>query len=50
LPHRRRPAALTFAGLALVMLAFSKLPLLAVLFILAPSSIAAAALFSAAYR
>ena len=50
LPHRRRPAALIFAGLALVMLAFSKLPLFAVVLILVPASIAAAALFPAADR
>ena len=50
LPHRRRPAALIFAGLALVLLAFSKLSLLGVLVILVPASIAAAALFAAADR
>jgi len=50
LPHRRRPAAVIFAALALVLLAFSKLPLLAVLFILAPASIAVAAGFPAAAR
>lgn len=50
LPHRRRPAAIIFAALALVLLAFSKLPLLAVLFVLAPASIAVAALFPAGAR
>jgi chromate transporter len=47
LPQRHRPAAIIFASLALVLLAFSKLPLLAVLFILVPASIAVAALFPA---
>jgi chromate transporter len=47
LPHRSQPAAVAFAGLALVMLAFSKLPLLVVLFVLAPASIAVAAFFPA---
>jgi chromate transporter len=32
LPHRRRPAALLFAGLAFGLIAFGRLPLLAVLF------------------
>jgi chromate transporter len=50
LPHRHRPAAIIFAVLALVMLAFSKLPLAAVLFILVPASIAVAALFPASSR
>lgn len=45
LPQRRRPVAVFFAGVALVLLAFSKLPLLAVLCVLVPLSIAAAALF-----
>jgi chromate transporter len=49
LPHRHRPSAIIFAALALVLLAFSKLPLLAVLFILAPASIAVAALFPASH-
>lgn len=50
LPHRHRPAALAFAGLALVMLAFAKLPLLAVVCVLVPASIAASALFPAGRR
>jgi chromate transporter len=50
LPHRRRPTAIVFAGLALLLLAFSKLPLLLVLLILAPASIAVAALFPAGPR
>ncbi|HJU19198.1 MAG TPA: chromate transporter [Stellaceae bacterium] len=50
LPHRRRPATIIFAALALALMAFSKLPLLVVLFTLAPLSIAAAALFPAGGR
>lgn len=50
LPHRRRPAAIIFASLALTLLAFSKMPLLAVLFILAPASIAVAACLPVATR
>jgi chromate transporter len=50
LPQRHRPAAIIFASLALVLLAFSKLPLLAVLSILVPASIAVAALFPASSR
>jgi chromate transporter len=50
LPHRHPPAAIIFAGLALLLLAFSKLPLLAVLFILVPASIAVAAFFPASSR
>src|SRR6516162_8984930 len=42
LPHRRRPAALLFAGLAFGLITFAKLPLLAVLFVLVPLSIAIA--------
>jgi chromate transporter len=42
LPHRRRPAALVFAGLAYGLITFGGLPLLAVLFGLVPLSIAAA--------
>ena len=42
LPHRRRPAALLFAVLAFGLITFAKLPLLAVLFGLAPLSIAIA--------
>jgi len=44
LPHRRRPAALLFAAAAFLLMAVAKLPLLAVLFTLAPLSIAVAAL------
>src|SRR5262249_10348571 len=40
LPQRRRPAALLFVGLALIMLALGKLPLLTILLILTPASIA----------
>ncbi len=43
-PHRRRLAAVLFAALACGLMAFSKLPLLAVLFGLAPLSIAVAAI------
>jgi chromate transporter len=50
LPHRHRPVALAFAGLALVMLAFGQLPLLAVVSVLVPASIGASALFPAAGR
>jgi chromate transporter len=50
LPHRHRPVAILFAALALVLLAFSKSPLLAVLFMLAPASIAVAALFPVSHR
>lgn len=42
LPHRRRAAALLFAGLAFAGLAFLRLPLLVVLITLLPLSIAAA--------
>ena len=42
LPHRRRPAALLFAGLACALIVFGGLPLVAVLFGLAPLSIAVA--------
>jgi chromate transporter len=44
LPHRRRHAAVLFAALACGFMAFSKLPLLVVLFSLAPLSIAVAAI------
>jgi len=47
LPHYHRPAAVIFAGLALAMMAFGKLPLLVVLLILVPASTAVAALFPA---
>ncbi|HEV8680761.1 MAG TPA: chromate transporter [Stellaceae bacterium] len=50
LPHRRRPAAVLFAALAFGLMAFSGLPLLAVLFVLAPLSIAVAAISSARGR
>jgi chromate transporter len=42
LPHRRRPAALAFAALAYGLITFAKLPLLVVLFVLVPLSIAVA--------
>ncbi len=41
-PHRRRPAAWLFAGLAIGLVTFGRLPLLVVLFVLLPLSIAAA--------
>ncbi len=44
LPHRRRPAAVLFAALAFGLMAFGGLPLLIVLFSLAPLSIAIAAI------
>jgi chromate transporter len=43
LPYRRRPEALLFAALAFGLMLFGKLPLIAVLFSLAPLSIAVAA-------
>ena len=43
LPHRRRPAALVFAGLGFAGLAVAKLPLVVVVLALAPISIAVAA-------
>ena len=43
-PHRRHPVPIVFAALALASMAFSKLPLLVVLFTLAPLSIAISAL------
>lgn len=42
MPHRGRPAALLFAGLAFVLMAFSKLPLLVILLSLVPPNIAVA--------
>lgn len=48
LPYRRRPAALFFAALAFGLMAFGKLPLVAILFSLAPLSVAVAALRRAA--
>ena len=50
LPHRRRPAALLFAALAFVLITFARLPLLAVLFGLAPLSIAVAVVEAAKAR
>jgi chromate transporter len=50
MPHRRRPTALLFAACAFAGMAFTKLPLLIVLFGLAPLSIAATALESARAR
>ena len=50
LPHRRRPAALLFAALAFVLITFARLPLLAVLFGLAPLSIAIAVVEAAKAR
>src|SRR5215468_12162101 len=50
MPHRRRPAALLFAGLAFGLITFAKLPLLAVLFVLVPLSIAIAGIEKARAR
>jgi chromate transporter len=50
LPHRRRPAALVFAGLAYSLITFGGVPLLAVLFGLVPLSIAVAAIENARAR
>ena len=50
LPHRRRPAALLFAVLALSLVTFAKPPLLAVLFGLVPLSIAVAGIDKARAR
>ena len=47
MPHRSRPQALVFAALAVGGMVFTKLPLLVVLFSLAPLSIAAAAIVNA---
>jgi chromate transporter len=47
LPHRRRPAALVFAALSFGLIAFGGLPLLVVLFVLVPLSIAVAAIENA---
>ena len=47
MPHRSRPAALFFAALAFGLMAFGKLPLLLVLFVLVPVSIAVAGMTSA---
>jgi chromate transporter len=50
LPHRSRPVALLFAALAFAGLVLAKLPLLAVVLVLAPLSVAAAHLESARAR
>jgi chromate transporter len=50
LPHRRRPAALVFAGLAYGLITFGGVPLLAVLFGLVPLSIAVAGIENARAR
>jgi chromate transporter len=50
MPHRRRPAALLFAGLAFGLITFAKLALLAVLFVLVPLSIAIAGIEKARAR
>jgi chromate transporter len=42
MPHRRRPAAVVFAGLAFALMIFAKMSLLVVLFALVPLSIAVA--------
>jgi chromate transporter len=50
LPHRGRPAALLFAALAFGLMAFTRLPLLVILFGLVPLSIAAAGFQNARAR
>jgi chromate transporter len=50
MPHRGRPTAVLFAALACGLMAFSRLPLLVVLFGLAPLSIAVAGFESARTR
>src|SRR5271157_5440914 len=50
MPHRGRPTALLFAALAFGLMAFSKLPLLVVLFSLVPLSVAVAAIENARAR
>jgi chromate transporter len=51
MPHRsRRPAALLFAALAFGLMAFTKLPLLVILFSLVPLSIAVAGIENARAR
>jgi chromate transporter len=50
MPHRSRPTALLFAACAFAGMALTKLPLLIVLFGLAPLSIAATAVESARAR
>jgi hypothetical protein len=49
-PHRRRPAALLFAGLACALIIFGRVPLLVVLFGLVPLSIAVAGIEAARAR
>ena len=50
MPHRGRPTAVLFAALAFGCMAFSRLPLLVVLFGLVPLSIAVAGIESARTR
>jgi hypothetical protein len=50
MPHRSRPAALLFAALAFGLMAFTKLPLLVILFSLVPLSIAVAGIENARAR
>jgi chromate transporter len=50
MPHRRRPAAVLFAALAFGLMAFTKLPLLVVLFTLTPLGIGVAYIESARAR
>jgi chromate transporter len=50
MPHRRRPAALIFAGLSFVLITFARLPLLVVLFGLVPFGIAVAGFEAAKTR
>ena len=50
LPHRRRPAALAFAGIAYGLITFGGLPLIGVLFALVPLSIAFAGIETARAR
>jgi chromate transporter len=50
MPHRQRPAALLFAGIAFGLITFVKLPLLVVLFSLVPLSIAVAGIEAARAR
>lgn len=50
MPHRRRPAALVFAGLAFSLITVGRLPLLVVLFGLVPISVAVAGVEAARAR
>jgi chromate transporter len=50
MPHRSRPAALLFAAFAFGLMAFTKLPLLVILFSLVPLSIAVAGIENARAR